>query len=209
MRKFLFMLFLGIGCSLLLPNEISAQNYGRGKKKRKKAKTEKPSFKLADKLWYGGGFGMGLGGNTFNLNLSPMVGYKLTKGLSAGVRLPLEYNYAKLVSNDGTGFNYNNIDYGVGGFTRLKFFQNVFAHAEYNYLWIKQPVTQNGRFLLDPNDPTKLLQEKINDTEFNVGLGYASGGRIGYEISLLYNVLEDADSDRIPWSIRAGFNYKF
>ncbi len=178
-------------------------------KKEKSQKETKEATGFVSRLWYGGGVGLGLSNNSFNFALSPMVGYKLTERLSAGVRLPLSYEYFKAQGTDNSVATYSNVDYGAGTFTRFKFFRNIFAHAEYDYLWSKTPATQNGFLLLDPDKPGKLLKEKIQRDEFHLGLGYSSGERIGYEISILYNVLEDPLSNNIPWSIRAGFNYKF
>ena len=193
--------FVGLALILFVPTPSFAQY------KKKKKKTESENF--TDHLWYGGSFGLGLSSSTFGLSLSPMVGYKLTNKFSVGARLPLDYTYAKLTSTDGSALSYNNLDLGLGAFTRHKLFKSIFAHAEYNHLWVKDPVTSNGFYLLDPEDPSRLLTEKNTRDEFNIGLGYSSGGRIGTEFMLLYNVLDDAASTTIPWSIRVGLNYKF
>ena len=174
-----------------------------------KRKKKSNDGKLSEKLWYGGGFGLGLGNSTFNLDISPMVGYKITPNFSTGVRLPLDYNFAKLSATDGRVITFNNLDFGLGAFSRHKIFRGVFAHAEYNYLWLDQPVTSGNSFLIDPERPNRLLTEKVNQDEFNIGLGYSSGNRVGYEFSVLYNVLDDVNSTQNPWSIRAGLNYKF
>ena len=168
-----------------------------------------PTPKFTEKLWFGGGFDLGLGSNQFNLGLSPMVGYKISSKFSAGIRLPLEYTYVKLFNARGDGLNYNNVNWGLGTFSRYKIFDRIFAHAEYNYLFIKEPATSGNNFVIDPENPNKLLKESSTRDEFNLGLGYSSGGKIGYDISLLYNVLNETNSNNIPWSIRAGVNYKF
>lgn len=167
------------------------------------------SSNFGDKLWYGGGFDVGLSSSTFFLGLSPSVAYKLTPNLSAGLRLPLDYTYAKFFNSANEAVNYNNLDYGIGTFSRFKFLRNLFVHAEYNYLWVKEPVQVGNTFRLDPENPTKLLTEAFNRDELNVGLGYSSGNTIGYEISLLYNALEDPNSITLPWQIRVGLNYNF
>ena len=165
---------------------------------------------LSSKLWYGGGVGLGLSDNTFNFGLSPMVGYKFTDRFSAGIRIPLEHSHFKLSTTNGEALNYNNLDFGLGAFSRYKLSKNIFAHAEYQKLWIKQPVTSGSFLLLDPENSAMILTENLIENQFNLGLGYTNGiGRWGYEISLLYNVLEETNSLKIPWSVRAGMNYKF
>ena len=165
---------------------------------------------LMDKLWFGGGVGLGISSSTFNLSLSPMVGYKLTPAWSAGVRIPFDYNYARLLNTNGSVITYSNVDWGLGAFTRYKLFRGVFAHTEFNHLWLKEPVASTiGGYLIDPENPDRLLLESRQGNEWNLGLGYSSGNRIGYEISLLYNLLQEENSPAIPWTIRVGFNYNF
>lgn len=171
------------------------------------AQTETEKF--TDRLWYGGGFDFGIGGNTFFLGVSPMAAYKFLPFLSAGVRLPLDYTYAKFVNSAGQGANFSNLDVGVGTFARIKFLRNFFVHSEYNYIWGKAPVQVGNTFRLDPENPNKIEKTPYQTDEFNVGLGYTSGNRIGYEISLLYNVLESPSSLILPFQIRAGLNYNF
>lgn len=197
MKKSIWLVMAGL---MLMSLSVDAQS-------RRKKSSDKEKF--TEKLWYGGGFGLGIGGSTFNLDLSPMVGYKITDKFSAGIRIPFDYSFAKLSASDGRVITYNNLDFGIGGFTRHKIAFGLFAHAEVNKLWLEQPVTQGNSFLIDPDNPNRLLLEDVQREEFNIGLGYSSGNRIGYEVSLLYNVLEDSNSLNNPWSIRVGFNYKF
>ena len=167
---------------------------------------------VMDRLWFGAGLdGLGISSNSFGLGLSPMVGYKLTKALSVGVRIPFNYQYDRFFNpNTGGNINYSRVDLGIGGFTRAKILWGIFAHAEYNQLWENQAVVGAGGLVIDPEDPTKILSEVVNRDEFNVGLGYSNGNRVGYEISVMYNVLEDPnDSNIFPFTIRAGFNYNF
>ena len=188
MKNIIRIAFLSMTLVLALTINVEAQQSSRKKKKTN----------FAEHLWFGGGLGLGISGNTFNFGLSPMVGYKFTNNFSAGVRIPLDYTYAKLSSSNGTTAVYNNLDYGAGAFTRYKIFRGIFAHAEYNYLWIKEPVASGNTLLLDPENPNRLLKQSRNLDEFNVGLGYSSGGRVGTEISILYNVLDEATSTTIP-----------
>lgn len=166
---------------------------------------------VLDRLWFGTGLdGLGISSNSFGFGLSPIIGYKLTKELSAGIRIPFNYQYDKYFNpNTGENINYSRVDLGIGGFTRAKILWGIFAHAEYNQLWENQPIIGAGGLVIDPEDSTKILSEVVNRDEFNVGLGYSSGNRVAYEISVLYNVLEPNDSSILPFTIRAGFNYNF
>ncbi|MDX1477810.1 MAG: hypothetical protein R3301_08875 [Saprospiraceae bacterium] len=175
---------------------------------QRNSRSSAPSF--TDKLWYGGSFDIGLSGSQFDLGLAPMAGYKLVGELSAGVRIPFEYTYIKLTGFGGTSAKFSGLDFGAGIFMRQKIANVVFLHTELNHLWVTEPVTQNGFAVLDPENPGKLLTEKTTEDQLNVGLGYTSGrGEWKYELSILYNVLEDDQSEDIPWIVRAGFNYRF
>ncbi len=164
---------------------------------------------FSNKLWYGGELGLGLTGSTFSFGLSPMIGYKITKRISAGVRIPLEYTHFKLGIVDGNALSLTTLDFGMGAFTRYKMFKRIFLHGEYQHLWIERPITSGSSLLLGP-DSYGVKTEKLGDNQINLGLGYTSGrGNWGYEISLLYNVLEDPNSLQTPWQVRMGLNYKF
>ena len=206
--KYLFSILL-TGLIMTMSVDTQAQDYSRNRKGKSKSKTTETTF--AEKLWYGGSFDLGLTSNQFNFGLAPMSGYKLVGNLSAGVRLPIEYTYIKVRGTGGTSAKFNALDFGGGIFSRFKIVDAVFLHAEFNYLWVTQPVTQGGFLVLDPENPGKLLTMKDTENQFNIGAGYNSsgGGDWGYELSILYNALLDDLSDEIPWIIRAGVNYRF
>ncbi len=166
--------------------------------------------RLSSQWWYGGELGLDLTGSTFKFGLSPMLGYKITQRFSVGVRIPLEYTHFRLGNVDGDAISFSNLDFGTGAFTRYKVFRNIFSHAEYQHLWLQKPVTMGGSLLLDPANSSSVLTEKLGENQVNLGLGYTSGrGNLGYEISLLYNVLEGSNSLQSPWQVRVGLNYKF
>ncbi len=153
----------------------------------------------AFRFWYGGGLGLGFSGGTFsnqfNLSISPMVGYKITPEFSVGPRGELSYTHFR--TNDGRGGveKYNFFNYGIGAFSRYKLFQQFFIHAEYQ--------VENRQLLNQFGD-------KFRDTRnnFYIGAGYTSGGLVGYEISLLWNLLEEETID-LPIDYRIAFTYNF
>ena len=183
----------------------------QSKESKKSTQTAEDPLLSTDKLWFGTGLDqIGATSNSFFFGVSPTVGYKLTDFFSVGLRVPVNYNYLKLFNNAGEGLNDHKIDIGVGAFSRIKIFRGVFAHAEYNQLFLKQYVINNGTYQIDPANPTKLLKQNLNRNEMNIGLGYSNGGgRFGYEFSVLYNVIEDPNSAFNPWTLRAGVNYNF
>ena len=149
------------------------------------------------RFWYGGGVGLNFGSsfNTsqFNFSISPMVGYKITPEFSIGPRVELSYSHIR----QGQGNNvdkYNFLDYGVGAFTRYKLFQQFFAHAEYQI--------ESRKFVDNLGQSSRR-----SENNFFLGGGYSSGGQVGYEISILWNFLEDTAD--LPLEYRIAFTYNF
>ena len=146
------------------------------------------------RFWYGGGVGLNFGSNAgssqFSFSLSPMAGYKITPELSVGPRAELAFTHFRF--NTGNNVERQNfLDYGIGVFARYKIFSQFFLHTEYQ--WENEVVTFNG--------------DREADTNFFIGGGYSSGGQIGYEISILWNTLED--SAELPLDYRVAFTYNF
>jgi hypothetical protein len=89
---------------------------------------------FTDKLFFGGGFGAGFGSYTF-INVSPIIGYRVTQRLSVGMRLM--YQYTTFEYRDINTFEverYNGHDLGIGGFARFMVYGPVYLQAEYENL---------------------------------------------------------------------------
>lgn len=154
-------------------------------------------------LWYGGGVNLGFSGNNgfsqFIFGLSPMVGYKFTDDLSVGPRVSLLYSYFKARTFNGTVDSAQPLSWAVGVFARYKLLPSIFAHVEYEL--------EDEAFVI-VTDKLEVLRQ--NRSNAYVGAGYNSGdGLWGYEISVLFNLLEDNSSTNVPFIIRAGITYNF
>ena len=210
-----------LATAILLLNMSSAFAQRRPSKKTdEEEKTEQPtkserptkSSKSTDKyfdesggfkhkLWYGGGFALGFNsnifGSSFNVGVTPMVGYKIIGGLSAGPRVGLIYN-----SQGINNIRVNWIDYSAGAFARFKFLGSIFVHAEYGY--------SSSAIGFLPDSQGKYYAEKANRWHPGLGGGYNSGnGTFGYEISLIYDPTLSNNPYISPLDIRAGFTYNF
>ncbi len=185
---------------LLLSFTLDAEGQRRDNDRKKDNKTEDyfdESGGGSFRLWYGAGGGLNFGGvngsNLFIVSLSPMVGYKLTPEFSIGPRAELSYIHARF--NNGVGVTKENyFDYGIGAFARYKLFRQFFAHAEYQ--------------IESARDRRIGVNDRISQNNFFFGGGYSSGGQIGYEISILWNFLDD-DTINIPIDYRIAFTYNF
>lgn len=224
MNKLLKLSFLLVFFSLCFAAvDVDAQNYGRKKKKKKKKtpKTEKTddyfdeSGNFASKLWYGGGFNLSFQGgayyNAFNAGISPMVGYKIIGGLSAGPITGLQYYYVKGTGSDGTIRKGNAVSWSVGLFARYKFLRTLFLHTEYGiqnneYVWLDGA----GRILVHPVT-LDVVTSREQQNNFYGGIGYNSGGDLlAFEMYILYNFIEPTvETIDLPITLRFGVTYKF
>ncbi len=237
MKKLLKISYLALGFLFFLNLEASAQI--KPTKKKTDTPTEQPSEQEDSKpspttkkkttkktdqyfdesggfkhrLWYGGNFNLGLnsgnGSSIFAIGVTPMIGYKIIGGLSAGPRLGITYTSLKTVNSRNAISSVGLTDYSAGLFARYKALQNFFAHAEYEYLSQQFPGGDNyGRILLDVDG--KAVKVRENRQNRYLGLGYnSSDGLFGYEIMGLYNFNISDNTVESPFSIRFGFTYKF
>lgn len=213
MKKFflfsLLTLFFAAGFSL------DAEAQRRGKKKKKSSKTDEyfDESGFVNNLWYGGNFTLGYsGGNTqslFAFGLSPMVGYKVVGDVvSVGPRVGFEYNHYR-VKSGGVVFKTSPLSYSAGVFARVKALPNLFAHFEYEYENTESTDPDEDGFLEVDFQKGEIITERVPYDNVYIGAGYHSGGLVGYELLLLYNINQPATTVANPWDIRFGITYKF
>lgn len=131
-----------------------------------------------DRWVLGGNFGGFIGEVSF-VQISPMLGYKLTEKLTSGVGL----NYILAASND---LNMN----VVGGsiWSRYKISPTVFLHSEFEQLQINARATGYQPY-------------RASAPVFMIGGGYLQGN---FGVTVLYDVIQDADSPYQTPIIRIG-----
>ena len=213
-------------CLMLLSNlDATAQRRDSDKKDKEKeseekqetttkTKTKQSTDKYFDetggfkhRLWYGVGGNLSFsglqGGSIFSIGLTPMVGYKIIGGLSAGPRIGFTYTGIK---NSSLPKSLKLTEFSAGPFARFKFLKSFFVQTEHQWLSGYEE-DQNGQLLLDFNTGKPIRQGRQSTF---VGGGYNSGtGLIGYEISFMYDVSLPSDSYKQPYEFRFGFNYNF
>lgn len=179
--------------------------------KRKKSRDvdeyfdDRGSFK--DRLWYGADVTLNFfsvpNGNAFNAGIAPMVGYKITDAFSVGPRVEILYRGERYNIGTGTDLKFNSTNYGIGAFSRLRVFNQYFLHAEY------QTLSNEIGYDIDFTN-NQVLTSRSWEDHFFIGGGYsASGGGIGFQVSLLWDVLQEFSSQNVPIYYRIGINYKF
>jgi len=177
-----------------------------------KAQTEKKEVEEVIKggfkkenLFVGGNIALGLGSGNFSVGVGPYIGYSINKYIDAAVGL----NYSYLSQRDyyTTQKNRQSV-IGPSAFVRLYPVKFLFAHAQYEYNFIKyKQIYGNGI-------PDNIY--KINVPSFLIGPGFASGrdaySKSFYYISVLFDVLKNKNSPytdnqgRVTPIIRAGYN---
>ncbi len=166
-------------------------------------RASKKNTGFRQQLWYGGSVGLGYQSfssqSTFLFALFPMVGYKVSDAISIGPRLGASYRYIKTVGIDNRIYKFNPVEISGALFGRAKVLRRFFGHMEYEIANEKNPTTVNGS--------TQITNR--TDTNFYLGAGYNSGGKIASEIYILYNFLEDDNTLEVPFVIRGGLTYNF
>jgi len=150
----------------------------------------KPDFR--SRLFFGGGFGLQFGTTTL-VEVSPLVGYKLTPKF--GIGISPTYKYYHINNYYGPTYDLSTNVYGGSIFARYDIFQNIFAHVEYETLFYTTST---------PIYPT--YREQFNS--FFVGGGYQQNfsANSGMYLMVLWNLNDTPNSPYINPVFRVGFN---
>jgi len=187
MRQALRFILIGIFCLALTSSAFSQRS-------------SKKDTEFKQKLWYGGSIGLGyqsfFGESTFLFALYPMIGYKINETFSFGPRVGAAYRHIRTTSGN-TVVKYNPVEFSGALFGRAKVFNQFFGHIEYELANEKRPAATSNRLI------------SSTDTNFYLGAGYTSGGKVGSEIYVLYSFIEDDNSFESPFVIRVGLTFNF
>ena len=141
---------------------------------------QKPPLK--DKLYFGGYLNLSFGKYTV-IGAEPMVGYKITPKLSAGVKIRYDYIKDKRYST-----TYTTSNYGGSVFTRYRIIPALYLHAEYalyNYELFYAFEESERKWI-----PFLFL-----------GAGYSQrlGGNTWLNLQILFDVLQNKNSPYNSW----------
>ncbi len=154
-------------------------------------------------LWYGGSIGLGFQSfasqSTFLFALFPMLGYKINETFSFGPRVGASYRHIRTRGFNGSIEKFNPVEFSGALFGRAKVLRQFFGHVEYELANEKNPINRNGTTVINAR----------TDTNFYLGAGYTSGGKVASEIYILYNFLEDDNILDVPFVIRGGITVNF
>lgn len=184
------------------------------KEENKKGKLKKDRKKFNPENFYvGSGIGLGFWGSTFNLDVSPHIGYRIGNVLAPAIGI--NYYYANNLRADVESHVY-----GPKLMLRINpFGENgrFFAIGEYEFLTIKE---SNPYYTGTPGGQPPYYQSTLNRA--NVGLGYTTNFStgVGFVTEFMLDVLAfrtarnttnptPYPSNLNPFTYRVGFYYGF
>lgn len=179
-----FCIYLGIVSLILIIFLQSAQAQPEDGNLQKKS-----DFK--SHLFYGGGFGLQFGSVTL-IELSPLVGYKVTPKF--GIGLSPTYKYYSYKNSYYSSSRLENNVYGGSIFARYMILENIFAHAEYESLFYNIKV---------PGYPIDMRQ--YNSVLVGGGYRQQIGSNAAMNLMVLWNLNDTPDSPYTNPVIRIGF----
>ncbi|MHC1707945.1 MAG: hypothetical protein AB9842_10555 [Bacteroidales bacterium] len=145
-----------------------------------------------DRLVFGGNLGFQFGTVTL-VDVSPLIGYRFTDQIMAGAGISYQFFEDKRFDPD-----FSTSIYGGRLFGRYYFLENFFAHAEYELL--------NYDFgFVDPFGYFNTRRVNANNMYVGAGLVLPIGQRSAFNIMLLYNLNENAESLYSNPVYRVGF----
>lgn len=189
--------YLTLVVLLLLTGSAYAQQDSLFVKRKNEEFREKPAW--TEKITFGGNFGLQFGRIT-QINISPLIGYRITDKFVAGGGPSYIYTSYKY----SNGLKVENTILGGRVFGQHIIFENLAARAEFEYLSIEYPVGFNG---------TDFIKTKEWVANPLVGLSYnlPLGRKSSFNITALYNLNYQNSLNRqylygnSPLVIRAGF----
>lgn len=172
-----------------------------------------------DRFIYGGWGVFGIGGGITNVGVTPIFGYRITEGFSAGIGFGYQYlrikNYNTVIIDPNTAVEeYRPLTahiYSPSVWARHIIWNNIFAHAEYEHNIFSQTTFTND---FTQYGVLPIIKEKstINAQRLFLGGGIRQpiGDRASITFMLLYDVLHTSNSIYTsPLAIRFGINAGF
>jgi hypothetical protein len=152
-----------------------------------------PSFR--DRVFFGGGFGLGGGSNSFFVSVSPMVGYMLTERLSAGVGL--NYTFVRYDQ-----FDQNDSQYGFLAFTRYNIYRQFFLQMQYDYINFTQ------YYIVPPSNEVFDERDSYSRVLGGGGISQPLGRRGAINLVAMYDLTHSSQSPYgSPWVFQVYFSF--
>jgi hypothetical protein len=159
---------------IFIIHQVSFSQYTKEDQKTNDNSLSNLPFK--DRIFTGGNVGFGIFNNLLYLDLAPIVGYKFTTKLGAGVGV--RYSLLRDLQ-----YKINQSNYGGSLFARYKLISQIFLHAELEAL-------RSYDFnILSPN-----YGERAMAYMGFVGAGYSFGEGVSFNVLVLYDLIDHVNS---------------
>ena len=150
----------------------------------------KKSKKQVSRLFFGGGIGGGYSTYNSYIQITPIIGYRVTQKIQIGTRLTYMHQWYQ----DVYGKKYNSNIYGGSLFLRYVFWKLLYVQTEYEIL------SGPDYYSADAN-----ATRTINSLFAGLGFMQHIGGSAFLTVSVLYNFLDDRYSPYSNPLVRVGF----
>lgn len=190
-------IFLVVLMGLMVSSEVlEAQNNRRNSRNNTTVTgnndLQRGGFKLSDRLFVGGNFwgNLGNGGRSF-LEISPLLGYRITEKFAAGAGIVYQF-YG---SNTTSASNRTTV-LGWRALARYDIFQNLFAQTEFERLNYKSGGLE------------QVVRRWPIGAGFQQRIGGGGAGRLRGTAVIMRDLLWDENASPFdsPWIIRFGVN---
>lgn len=158
-------------------------------------------------LFLGGSLALGFGSYSFNVGVSPEIGYSLNNWLDAGVVVNFNYNSIRADPYYTQNVRYHTFNYGAGVFGRAYVLPFLFLTAQPEYNWQNQ----------NAKDVNSGISQTYNFNAASLLLGAGYGQRVigqgSFYIAIMFDVLSNKNSPYNDFQghplpvIKAGFNF--
>ena len=151
--------------------------------------TRKKAFD-GSRLIIGGSLGLSFGDYT-NVNVSPLVGYRISQLFAAGLAINAQYGserFRDYYGNTGQRNQYSIFGGGVWGRVYPLDFLFIHVQPEYNHISLKSTYYDT--------DPKTVVKDSYGVSSLLMGGGYTQpvSDRAAFSIMALYDVLQDSRS---------------
>ncbi len=181
---------------LLFSSQLVQAQYENTSEKKQEGKVNKKQQQPKVNRWFAGGMiGAGFSSYSSYVEVSPLVGYKVTSDFHVGTRLTYIYNGFRYCDNCP---KYNTHNYGGSLFARYIFLRFLMAHVEYELL---------SRNYFDRNDVSQRIT--ISSLFLGGGIYQSIGGKGFMSFMILFNVLDNEYSPYANPMFRIGFGMGF
>jgi len=194
-------------CILLVSVSNAQQTYNSsgGRSNAQKKKKEQKGFD-PQKLIFGGGLSLGLGTVT-TLGVSPIIGYRITDRVSAGIGMG--YQYMRIKDYYASGYDYKASILYPSAWARCLVFRNFFVQAEFEHDF---QTFNNYEFDPGGSGAVVTVKEKYDNNALLLGAGLRQPvtQNSSFVIMGLYDVIQDPNSPYLGQiDFRFGFNVGF